>query len=54
LLAIYGEAKKRGLMVHLITDAGLTEFDSPTRTALAIGPDYDGTIDPVTSHLKLL
>jgi peptidyl-tRNA hydrolase len=41
--------------VHVITDAGHTEFGSlPTKTCLAIGPDEDGSIDAVTGHLKLL
>jgi len=39
---------------HLITDAGLTEFNNvPTVTCLAIGPDYDCVINPITKELKL-
>jgi PTH2 family peptidyl-tRNA hydrolase len=42
------------LVVHLITDRGLTEFGGvPTRTCLAVGPDYDDLIDPVTGGLEL-
>ena len=52
---IYENAKKAGLEVHLITDSGLTEFHGvPTKTCLAIGPDYSSKIDPITNHLKLL
>jgi peptidyl-tRNA hydrolase, PTH2 family len=54
LLAVYDQARAAGLVVHLITDRGLTEFGGvPTRTCLAIGPDYDDLIDPVTGDLEL-
>ncbi len=54
LMAVYGQAREAGLLVHLITDRGLTEFGGvPTRTCLAIGPDYDDRIDPVTGDLEL-
>jgi peptidyl-tRNA hydrolase, PTH2 family len=54
LMSVYQEAADAGLVVHLITDAGLTEFGGePTRTCLAIGPDYDSRIDAVTGELRL-
>lgn len=54
LLSVYQRAEASGLVVHLITDAGLTEFGGePTRTCLAIGPDYDSKIDAVTGDLRL-
>ncbi len=54
LIAVYAEALDAGLEVHLITDRGLTEFGGvPTRTCLAVGPDYDDLIDPVTGDLEL-
>jgi PTH2 family peptidyl-tRNA hydrolase len=54
LLAVYEQALEAGLVVHLITDGGLTEFGGvPTRTCLGIGPDYDDLIDPVTGSLEL-
>jgi PTH2 family peptidyl-tRNA hydrolase len=47
-------AQAAGLQVHLITDAGKTEFDGvPTKTCLAIGPDHSDKIDKITGHLKL-
>lgn len=47
-------AQAAGLKVHMITDAGKTEFDGvPTKTCLAIGPDYADKIDKITGHLKL-
>ena len=54
LIATYAKALAAGLEVHLITDRGLTEFGGvPTRTCLAIGPDYDDLVDPVTGDLEL-
>ena len=54
LLAVYDQAIEAGLVAHLITDRGLTEFGGvPTRTCLAVGPDYDDLIDPVTGDLEL-
>jgi hypothetical protein len=54
LLAVYEQALQAGLVVHLITDGGLTEFGGvPTRTCLGIGPGYDDRIDPVTGDLEL-
>ena len=47
------KAKCAGLKTYLVTDAGLTEFDGPTVTCLAIGPDYSDKIDPITGSLKL-
>ena len=54
LMAVYEKALEAGLVTHLITDRGLTEFGGvPTRTCLGIGPDYDDLIDPVTGDLEL-
>jgi PTH2 family peptidyl-tRNA hydrolase len=54
LMAVYARALEAGLVTHLITDRGLTEFGGvPTRTCLGIGPDYDDLIDPVTGDLEL-
>ena len=54
LLDVYEKALAAGLVVHVITDRGLTEFGGiPTRTCLAVGPDYDDLIDPVTGGLEL-
>ena len=54
LLAVFVKAVEAGLVAHLITDRGLTEFGGvPTRTCLGIGPDYDDLIDPVTGDLEL-
>jgi PTH2 family peptidyl-tRNA hydrolase len=54
LLDVYDQALAAGLVVEMITDRGLTEFGGvPTRTCLAVGPDYDDRIDPVTGDLGL-
>ena len=50
---IFQAAKEKKLEVHLVTDAGLTEFNGvPTKTCIAIGPNYSEKIDEVTGHLK--
>lgn len=55
LLEVYEKATSLGLECHLITDNGQTEFSGiPTRTCLAIGPDWVEKIDPVTENLRLL
>jgi len=54
LMAVHRKAVEAGLVVHLVTDRGLTEFGGvPTRTCLAVGPDYDDLVDPVTGDLEL-
>lgn len=54
LLDIHQKALDAGLVSHLITDAGRTEFNGvPTITCCAIGPDIDDRINPITGHLTL-
>jgi PTH2 family peptidyl-tRNA hydrolase len=48
LLTIFQKAKEAGIDAVLITDAGLTEFDGPTNTCVALGPDTDERIDAIT------
>lgn len=51
---IYTKACADGLEVHMITDSGLTVFRGvPTKTCLAIGPDWPEKIDPITQGLGL-
>jgi PTH2 family peptidyl-tRNA hydrolase len=56
LLDLYYEIRDvMGLQHHaLILDEGITEFNQPTYTCLAIGPAEDNLIDEFTGHLKLL
>jgi peptidyl-tRNA hydrolase, PTH2 family len=54
LLEVERKAKEKGLVCHLITDRGLTEFGGiPTNTCLSIGPDEAHKIDEVTGGLDL-
>lgn len=55
LLDICDRARAEGLEVHLVTDAGRTEFHGvPTHTCCALGPDLCERIDAITGDLKLL
>lgn len=55
LIEIYNLAKANGIPATLIIDAGHTEFKGvPTKTVVALGPDYDENINKLTSNLKLL
>ena len=55
LLALYQKAKEAGLQVHLVQDAGRTEFNGvPTYTSFAVGPDESEAIDKITGQLRLL
>jgi PTH2 family peptidyl-tRNA hydrolase len=47
-------ADQANLCVHKIQDEGRTEFEGPTWTAFAIGPDESEVIDHITGHLKLV
>lgn len=54
LLEVTKKAKAAGLEVHVITDAGRTEFGGqPTVTCAAIGPNKSEHIDKFCKHLKL-
>jgi PTH2 family peptidyl-tRNA hydrolase len=48
------KAAKEKIPCELIMDAGLTQVEQGTVTALGIGPESDGKIDSLTSKLKLL
>lgn len=52
LEALIEQAKSLGVSCWPIVDSGLTEFDGPTLTCAAFGPDYDERL-AFTSHLRL-
>ncbi len=54
LMKVYQKAQEAGLTVHLVTDAGLTQFGEPTRTCLGIGPHSEEKFTEVTGNLELL
>lgn len=55
LLEVAAKAEAEGVRAALITDSGRTEFGGvPTRTVVAVGPDWRDRVDAVTGHLKLL
>ena len=54
LLRAFNLAKEYHLPCSLIKDAGRTELEPGTMTAVAIGPANEGDIDKVTGKLKLL
>ncbi len=54
LLNIYQDAKNMELPCSLIQDAGLTQLEPGTKTAVAIGPAKSEKIDKITNSLKLL
>lgn len=54
LVDIFKAARDARLLVNMITDSGHTEFHmQPTKTCLAIGPDYANEIDKITGDLTL-
>jgi PTH2 family peptidyl-tRNA hydrolase len=55
LIKVFVAAINANLLVKMITDSGKTEFNGvPTHTCLAVGPDTDENLDPVTGELRLL
>lgn len=51
---LYSQSKQSHLTCALVRDAGRTQIESGTATALGIGPDYVEKIDSIVKHLKLL
>ncbi|VVB75249.1 Peptidyl-tRNA hydrolase [Candidatus Tiddalikarchaeum anstoanum] len=54
LIELAEKAGKEGLVHELVHDAGRTQVEPGSITALAIGPDEEKKIDIITSRLKLL
>ncbi|MEM5829335.1 MAG: peptidyl-tRNA hydrolase Pth2 [Candidatus Aenigmatarchaeota archaeon] len=51
---IWKKVKKERIPCFLVKDAGLTQVESGTITALGIGPVEEEKIDKITGKLKLL
>jgi len=47
-------AKRKGVPATLVKDAGHTEVEPGTETALGVGPAEESKIDSITGDLKLL
>lgn len=54
LESLYKQAQEAGLPCSYIVDKGLTVFDGPTATCMAIGPADAADIDKITGKLRLL
>lgn len=54
LIDVFMRAKKAKLPCSLITDAGHTQVEPGSKTAVAIGPAPEQEIDEITDKLKLL
>lgn len=54
LLQVKREVERLEVPCEIVADAGLTQLEPGTITALGIGPVLEVTIDPVTRHLKLM
>ncbi|MFT4867930.1 MAG: PTH2 family peptidyl-tRNA hydrolase [Candidatus Nanohaloarchaea archaeon] len=51
---LYAEIKSKDIPAYLVKDAGKTEIEPGTITALGIGPAKESKIDSITGELKLI
>jgi PTH2 family peptidyl-tRNA hydrolase len=54
LKSIYRKSKSARLPCYLVRDAGLTQVEGGSLTAVGIGPATDDRIDKIIKNLKLL
>ncbi len=50
----FKEARSKNVPAFLVTDAGETELEPGTVTALGVGPANDGIVDDITGDLPLV
>ncbi len=53
LRELAGRAEREGVPFAVVTDAGHTELEPGTATALGVGPAADDHVDAVTGHLSV-
>ena len=53
IMKIEADARALGITVVTIKDAGLTQLEPGTLTAMALGPDKEEKLDELTGHLPL-
>lgn len=51
---LVSRAESLEIPAYLVNDAGLTELEPGTKTALGVGPDRESKIDKVTGDLELI
>jgi PTH2 family peptidyl-tRNA hydrolase len=51
---VYKNAREMRLPTDMVSDAGRTQLEPGTKTAVGIGPAEDGKIDAITGKMKLL
>ena len=51
---LYEEVKRKNIPAYLVKDAGMTEVEPGTVTALGIGPADSDKIDQITGELGLI
>lgn len=51
---LLSRAENLDLPTYLVSDAGMTELEPGTKTALGIGPDEESKINQITGDLKLI
>lgn len=54
LMELFKEARSYGIAAYVVKDAGETELEPGTVTALGVGPDSAETVDKVTKELPLM
>lgn len=54
LMELFKQARSMDISAYIVKDAGETELEPGTVTALGVGPDESETVDKVTKELPLM